>query len=163
MDDAVDGGVLGEHLVKCLLVGDVDLVKVGAAAGQQLDPVNRNLGRVVETVDNDDIVAGVEQGQSREGADVARATADWAQRSMLVQRSSAKAKKNIHHGNDDARPAQRKSAQSILERLRGAARGDKRAHLLGWRSIAEQRMEGEPYPVMRTVPTAIVVERLDCR
>lgn len=81
VDDAVDGGVLGKDLVQRLLVGDVDLVKVGAAAGQQLDPVNRNLGRVVEAVDNDDIVAGVEQGQSREGADVARATADWAQRS----------------------------------------------------------------------------------
>lgn len=28
---------------------------------------------------------------------------------------------------------------------------------------AEQKMEEGPYPVMRTVPTAIVVERLDCR
>lgn len=122
MDDAVDGGVLGKDLVQRLLVGDVDLVKVGAAAGQQLDPVNRNLGRVVEAVDNDDIVAGVEQGQSREGADVASATADWAQRSMLVQKIQCKSK-NIHHGNDDARPAQRKSAQSILENAAWGSEG----------------------------------------
>lgn len=76
MDDAVDGGVLGKHLVQSLLVGDVNLVEVGTAAGQQLDAVEGDLGGVVEAVDNDDIVAGVQQSQSCEGADVARSTAN---------------------------------------------------------------------------------------
>jgi hypothetical protein len=74
VDDAVDGGVLGEHLVQSLLVCDVNLVEVGTAAGQQLDAVEGDLGGVVEAVYNDDIVAGVQQGQSREGANVARST-----------------------------------------------------------------------------------------
>lgn len=77
VDDAVDGGVLGKHLVQGLLVGDVNLVEVGSAAGQQLDAVEGDLGGVVEAVDNDDIVAGVQQGQSRKGADVARSTAKY--------------------------------------------------------------------------------------
>lgn len=77
MDDAVNGGVLGKHLVQGLLVGDVDLVEVGTAASQQLDAVESDLGGVVEAVDNDDIVAGIQQGQSREGADVARSTAKY--------------------------------------------------------------------------------------
>jgi hypothetical protein len=83
VDDAVDGGVFGKHLVEGLLVGDVDLVEIRSAARQQLDAVKGNLRGVVEAVDNDDIVAGVQQGQSREGADVARSTADEAQ-DMLV-------------------------------------------------------------------------------
>lgn len=77
VDDAVNGGVLGKHLVQGLLVGDVDLVEVGTAASQQLDAVESDLGGVVEAVDNDDIVAGIQQGQSREGADVARSTAKY--------------------------------------------------------------------------------------
>lgn len=75
MDDTVNGGVLSKHLVQGLLVGDVDLVEVGTAASQQLDAVERDLGGVVEAIDNDDIVTSVQQGQSREGADVARSTA----------------------------------------------------------------------------------------
>lgn len=74
MNDTVDGRVLGEHIVEGLLVGNVDLVEVGAAATEQLDAVERNLGRVVETIDNDDIVTVLQQGQRRERADVARAT-----------------------------------------------------------------------------------------
>lgn len=76
VDDTVDGGVLGKHLVQGLLVGDVDLVEVGSAASQQFDTVEGHFGRVVEAVDNDDIVAGIKQGQSREGANVARSTAN---------------------------------------------------------------------------------------
>jgi hypothetical protein len=74
VDDAVNGRVLGEDIVKGLLVSDVDLVKVGAAAAEELDAVERDLGRVVEAVDDDNVVAVLEESQGGEGADVARAT-----------------------------------------------------------------------------------------
>lgn len=74
MDDAVNGRVLGEDVVEGLLVGDVDLVEVGATAAEQLDAVEGNLGRVVQAVDDDDIVAVLEEGQRRERANVARST-----------------------------------------------------------------------------------------
>ncbi|POR37440.1 Putative quinone oxidoreductase [Tolypocladium paradoxum] len=75
VDDAVNGRVLGKHVVEGLVVRHVDLVKVGPAAAEQLDAVDGDLGRVVEAVDNDDIVAVLEESQGGEGADVARATA----------------------------------------------------------------------------------------
>lgn len=148
MDDAVDGRVLGKDLVQRLLVGDVGLVKVGAAAGQQLDPVNGNLGRVVETVDNDDIVAGVEQGQSRERADVARATADWAQRSMLVQRCRAKQNKTSIMATTRLRPAPTNASWRDPRESCVGQRGAISAHIcwaggsIAEQSMAEQRMEG---------------------
>ena len=141
MDDAVDGGVLGEDLVESLLVGDVDLVKIGAAACQQLDPVNRHLGRVVEAVDNDDIVAGVEQGQSREGADVARATADWAQRNMLVQDPGAK----IRHGQTPRRRSPNSTQVGASSRSCVGQRGAISAHIC-WaehRRVEHGRTDGE--------------------
>lgn len=81
MNHAVDLGVLLEDLVEGGLVGDVDLVEVGSLAAEEFDAVNRDLGGVVEAVDDDHIVSVLEKGQGGEGADVARAT---------VSRSSAR-------------------------------------------------------------------------
>ena len=72
VNDRVNGGVLGEDIVEGLLVGDVDLVEVGAAAADELDAVEGDLGGVVEVVDNDDVVAVLKENQRREGANVAR-------------------------------------------------------------------------------------------
>lgn len=74
MDDTVNLRVFGKDLIEGLLVGDVDLVESGAAAAQKLNAIEDNLGRVVEAVDDDDIVAVVEEGERGEGADVARST-----------------------------------------------------------------------------------------
>lgn len=63
MNDAVNGRVLGEDIVNGLLVGDVDLVEVRAAATEQLDSVEGHFGRVVQAVDNDDVVAVLEEGE----------------------------------------------------------------------------------------------------
>ena len=75
MDDIVNVGVLVKDLVEGHLVGQIGLVELGAAAAEELDAVEGDLGRVVETVDNDDIVAILKQGEGGEGADVARSTA----------------------------------------------------------------------------------------
>lgn len=74
MDDTVDGRVLGEDLVDGLLVGEVDLVEVGATAADQLNAVEGDLGGVVEVVDNDDIVVVLEESEGGEGANVAGST-----------------------------------------------------------------------------------------
>lgn len=47
MDNTVNFGVLLEDIVKGTLVGDVELVEVGALAADQLDSVDGDLGRVV--------------------------------------------------------------------------------------------------------------------
>lgn len=76
VDNAVDIGVRLEDLVEASLVGDINLVEGRALLGDALDTVQNDLGRVVETVDDDDLVAVLEQGHSSERADVAGATAD---------------------------------------------------------------------------------------
>ena len=76
MNDGVDGGVLGEDLVEGSLVGDVNLVKVGTAAAEELDAVESDLGRVVEAVYDDNIVTMLEQGEGGERTDVAGTTGD---------------------------------------------------------------------------------------
>lgn len=81
VDDRVNSGVLLEDLVEGLLVGNVELVEVGAAAADELDAVEGNLGGVVEVVDDDDVVAVLEQGQRGEGTNVAGSTG----RSQSVQ------------------------------------------------------------------------------
>lgn len=75
MDDAVNVGVGLEDLVEALLVGDIELDELGLLAGDQLDAVEGFSRRVVEVVSNDDLVAGVEQSEGGERANVARATA----------------------------------------------------------------------------------------
>lgn len=111
VDDRVDGRVLLKDLVERLLVGDVGLVELGAATADELNAIEGHLGRVVEVIYNHDIVAVLEQGKRREGANVAGATVGG-------QAASAK------------------SWDSLGER-----------EVCGW---------GGAYPVIKTVPTAIV-------
>lgn len=73
VDHAVDVGVGCEDLIQTFLVGDIDLVELGSFLAQQLDAVDGDLGGIVETVDDDDLVAMVEQGEGGERANVARA------------------------------------------------------------------------------------------
>lgn len=75
MNHTVNGRVLLENLIESLLVGHIELVEGRTAAGQQLNAVEGNLGRVVEGVDNDNIVTVLKQGKRGEGANVASATA----------------------------------------------------------------------------------------
>jgi len=79
VDDAVNLGVLGKDVVERGLVGDIDLMEDGPAAAEQLDAVEGGDGRVVEVVDDDDLVAVLEQGQRREGANVS-GSAVWFRR-----------------------------------------------------------------------------------
>jgi hypothetical protein len=74
VDNIVDVRVLGKDVFEGLLVGDVGVVEDGSLAADGLDAVEDFLGRVVEVVDNDDLVVGLEQGEGCEAADVSGAT-----------------------------------------------------------------------------------------
>lgn len=76
MNDIVDIRVLLEHLIQGLLIGDVERVVLGSLAADQLDAVQDLLGGVVEVVDDDDLVVGLEESERGERADVAGATGE---------------------------------------------------------------------------------------
>lgn len=74
MDDGVNVGVGLEDLVKGRGVGDIELGELGLLAGDELDATEGLIGGVEEVVGDDDLVAGLEEGEGGEGADVAGAT-----------------------------------------------------------------------------------------
>jgi hypothetical protein len=74
VDDIVNVGVVGENLVEGLFIGYVNIVEVGSLAADGLDAVDDLLGRVVEIVDNDDLVVGLEQGEGGKSTNVSSAT-----------------------------------------------------------------------------------------
>jgi hypothetical protein len=74
VDDAVNFRVLGENLIDGLLVCDVDLVKGRAAAANQLNAIEGDLGGVVEGVNNNDIVTVLKEGEGGERTNVSGTT-----------------------------------------------------------------------------------------
>lgn len=74
MNDRVNVGMRAEDLVKGRLVGDVDGVEFRALAGEELEPVDAFFRRIVQVVDDDDLVASFEQLEDGERANVAAAT-----------------------------------------------------------------------------------------
>ena len=71
MDNAVNVGIRSKHLVKGSRVGDISLDKLGSLAADQFNAVDDFDGRVVQVVGDDDLVASLEEGEGREGADIA--------------------------------------------------------------------------------------------
>ena len=90
MNDTVDFRMPGEDAVESGLVGHVGLIKGGALAAYQLDAVDGDLGRVVEVVDNYDIVAVLEEGEGRERANIASAAAQVSVGRTLAQRGGVR-------------------------------------------------------------------------
>lgn len=72
MDDRVDAWVLGKDFLKLRLVADVHIVEGWLLAADKLNPVQGLDGRVVEVVNNDDIVPGGQELEGGEGTNVAR-------------------------------------------------------------------------------------------
>jgi hypothetical protein len=75
VDDTVDIWMRGEDLVQFVLICDVDLVEYWSLAAEKLDAVQGDFGRVVKGIDNDYFVAMLQEGETREGANVAGASA----------------------------------------------------------------------------------------
>jgi hypothetical protein len=74
VNDIIDIRVLLEHLVQGLLISDVERVVLGSLAADQLNAVQDLFGGVVEVVDDDDLVVGLEESERGEGTDVAGTT-----------------------------------------------------------------------------------------
>lgn len=88
VDNIVDVGVFGKDLLEGLLVGDVGIVEDRSLAGDGLNAVEDLLGRVVQVVDNNDLVVGLEQGEGSEAADVSGATVAWSAHGGAVWRNA---------------------------------------------------------------------------
>jgi hypothetical protein len=74
VDDIIDVWVLLEDLVKGSLICNIAFVESRPLAADELDAVDDFLGRVVEVVDDDDLVICFKKGEGREGANVAGTT-----------------------------------------------------------------------------------------
>jgi len=74
MHDGIDVGMLCEDVIESSLVGDVDLIEGGPPSADEVHAIDGFLRRVVEIVDDHDTVAGDEQFERREGANVARSS-----------------------------------------------------------------------------------------
>lgn len=74
MNNAVNVGVRLEDLVESGLVGHIDLSELGLLAGDQLNALESLVGRVVEVVCDNDLVASLEQSEGGEGANVTGTT-----------------------------------------------------------------------------------------
>lgn len=62
MDDIVNVRMVVEHFVQSGLICDIDFVEFWALAADELNAVDNFLGRVVEIVDNNDLVICFEEG-----------------------------------------------------------------------------------------------------
>jgi hypothetical protein len=74
VNDAVNVGVGSKHLVEGSWVGDISLDELGLLAADQFNAVDDFDGRVVQVVSNNNLVASLEEGEGREGADIARSS-----------------------------------------------------------------------------------------
>lgn len=83
MNDAVNVGVGGKHLVEGSRVGDISLDELGPLAADQFNAVDDFGGRVVQVVGNDDLVASLEEGEGCERADIARSSVGVSQEAGL--------------------------------------------------------------------------------
>lgn len=73
MDDRVNRRVLRKDFIESLLVANINLVERRPLSAEELNSVNGLLRGVVEAVNDDDIIAGVQKLEGGEGANVARA------------------------------------------------------------------------------------------
>ena len=74
MNDIVNVWVLFEDLIERSFVGDVGLVEGWSLAADELNAIDDFRRRVVEIVDDDDLVVCLKKRESCEGANVACAT-----------------------------------------------------------------------------------------
>lgn len=75
MNHTVNVGMRLEHLVEPRFVCDIDLVELWSFAAEKLDAIERDFGGIVQTVDNNDLVAMLKKSQGRERSNVASASA----------------------------------------------------------------------------------------
>lgn len=85
MNDAVDVGVSLEDLIEVLLVGDIELDKLGLLAADSLNAVQSLSRRVVEVISNNHLVARLKKGEGGEGANIAGTTTSGGKQWSVLQ------------------------------------------------------------------------------
>ena len=71
VNDRVHIRMLVKHLVKCLFVRDIEIVKQRPLSAYQLNAIEHFFRRVVEVVGDDNLVVGFEEGEGGKGAYIA--------------------------------------------------------------------------------------------
>jgi hypothetical protein len=74
VDDAVDIGIFREDLLQSLLICNVDLVEIWSLSAQEFNAIERDYRRVIQTIDDDDFIAMLEESERSEGANIAGAS-----------------------------------------------------------------------------------------
>lgn len=85
VDNAVDSGRLLEDTVECGFIRHINLEELRPPATDELDSVESNDGRIVEVVNNDNIVAILEKNEGCKGANVSGSTADHSLSTIVPQ------------------------------------------------------------------------------
>lgn len=73
MYDTVNVRIVIEDLVDCALIPDINVVEMRSLTAYQFDAVKSFFGRIVEVVEDHDIVVGLKQGKGSEGTNIAGA------------------------------------------------------------------------------------------
>ena len=71
MDHTVNIRMRLEDLVEVLLFPNVDIVELRSLARDKLNSIDCFFGRIEQVVNNNDLVASLEEGKRREGPNVA--------------------------------------------------------------------------------------------
>ena len=74
VNNAVHIGVRSEDFVKGRFIRDIDVVVGRASTSQQFDAADDRFGRVVLIVNDDNLVASLNEGHCGEGANIPRST-----------------------------------------------------------------------------------------
>jgi hypothetical protein len=85
MDNAVDIGVRSEDLVKRGFISDIDVVICRSSSCQQFNAANDFLGGIVLIVNNDNLIACLDESYCGEGANIARSTVVESENVRVVE------------------------------------------------------------------------------
>lgn len=61
MDNTVNLGMSGKNFFELRLIADIYLVEIRSLSAEQLNAIEYYLGRVVESIDNNDLVAMLQE------------------------------------------------------------------------------------------------------
>lgn len=75
MDDTVNVRVRLEHLIYAIFIGDVDLVEVWSFTAEEFNAIEGHFRGIVKTVDDDNLVSMLEEGERCERPDITGSSA----------------------------------------------------------------------------------------
>lgn len=101
MDNIVNVGVLLEDLIQSGLIGDINIVESGALATDELDAIDDLLRRIVEIIDNYNLVIGFEERENCKGTNIAGSSVSISMCPSLLFRGRLPSNKNRSNDHCD--------------------------------------------------------------